>query len=151
MSTYRQLKKQASVLLADLGKDPDEVARSLHEAGVQGVPMSNETCAVALYLAALMGSDPRVRSVGVGHCAVRIDTAAPPDFHPAGWMFVQLPKPVRRFVAAFDDRQYPEVTRQPAVESRPQTARVVPGRPEQPRLHRVGPSSGPGFSPGLQP
>lgn len=115
MSTHRRLKKQASALLAELGHDPDEVAQSLHEAGVQGVPKSNRGCAVALYLGAVMGSDPCVRSVAVGHCTVLVNTAAPPDFRPAGWLFVQLPKPVRRFVAAFDDQEYPMITRRQVV------------------------------------
>lgn len=119
MSTHRRLKKQASALLAELGHDPDEVAESLHGFGVQGVPKSNRGCAVALYLGALMGPDPCVRSVAVGHCMVLVNTAAPPDFRPAGWLFVQLPKPVRRFVAAFDDQQYPMITRQEVVRPEP--------------------------------
>jgi hypothetical protein len=117
MSNYRQLKRHTTALLSDLGNDPDEIADSLHQAGVKGVPQSNQNCAVALYLSALMGADPRVRSVGVGRCAVRIDTAAPPGFTPTGWMFVQLPKPVRGFVAAFDDCKYPDVIRQAVVET----------------------------------
>jgi hypothetical protein len=124
MSDHRQLKKQASALLAELGRDPAEVAESLHEAGVQGVPKDNRACAVALYLTALTGSDPRIRSVAVGHCSLLIDTAAPPDFHPAGWLLVQLPKPVRRFVAAFDAHQYPMITRQQAVSSQPSVTSV---------------------------
>ena len=36
---------------------------------------ATEAVAIALYLTALMGSDPRVRSVRVGHCAVLIDVA----------------------------------------------------------------------------
>ncbi len=31
------------------------------------------------------------------------------DRRPAGRLFVQLPKPVRRFVTAFDDLRYPRV------------------------------------------
>jgi hypothetical protein len=111
MSNYRQLKLQTRALLADLGRSPDEVARSLEAAGVSGVPMDNRKCAVALYLSALMGADPRVRSVNVGRCSLLIGTAAPPEFRPSGRLLVQLPKPVRQFVAAFDDRHYPAVTR----------------------------------------
>jgi hypothetical protein len=60
-----------------------------------------------------MGADPRVRSVNVGRCSLFIDTLAPPEFRPAGRLLVQLPKPVRQFVAAFDTQSYPEVTRNP--------------------------------------
>jgi len=114
VSDHRQLRKQASALLAELGRDPDEVAGSLEAAGVRGIPRSNYTCAVALYLNASIGSDPRIRSVAVGHCTALIDMATPAGCRPAGRLQVQLPKAVRRFVAAFDARQYPTVTRQPA-------------------------------------
>lgn len=59
MSDLRQLKKQTSALLDGLGTGPDEVAESLEAAGVHGVPKDNRSCAVAVYVSALMGSDPR--------------------------------------------------------------------------------------------
>jgi hypothetical protein len=130
MSDHRQLKRQVRGLLSGLGTGQDEVADSLHRAGVSGVPKDNRSCAVALYVGAVMGSDPRIRSIRVGHCSVLIDiatvdtavdlgavgtegiaTAAPCAWRPAGRMLVQLPKPVRQFVAAFDARRYPAVTR----------------------------------------
>jgi hypothetical protein len=115
MSYIRQLKKQTCVLLADLGDSADGVAESLRAAGVNGVRQNNRSCAVALYVHALMGSDPRIRSVAVGHCALQISVSAPPEFRPAGRLLVQLPKPVRQFVAAFDAGQYPMIVReQPA-------------------------------------
>jgi len=113
MSDLRQLKRQTRAVLCELGTSPDEVAASLRAAGVHGVPRDNRSCAIALYLTALMGSDPRVRGVNVGHCSLLLDTAAPPEFRPHGRLLVQLPKPVRQFVAAFDARQYPTVTREP--------------------------------------
>jgi hypothetical protein len=111
MNYQRQLKKQTIALLTGLGNSQDEVAQSLRATGVHGVPKNNRSCAIALYLTASMGSDPRIRSVTVGHCSLLIAMSAPPDFRPAGRLLVQLPKPVRRFVAAFDARHYPEVTR----------------------------------------
>lgn len=117
MGDHRELKRQAGDLLAELGRDPDEVAAALEAAGVRGDPRSNQSCAVALYLNAAMGADPRIRSVAVGPCTVLLDMAAPPDRRPAGKLQVQLPKAVRRFVAAFDARQYPEVTRPPATDA----------------------------------
>jgi hypothetical protein len=115
MSYIRQLKKQTGTLLADLGDSADGVAESLRTAGVNGVRQNNRSCAVALYVQALMGSDPRIRSVAVGHCALQISVAAPPEFRPAGRLLVQLPKPVRQFVAAFDAGRYPMVVREQPV------------------------------------
>lgn len=111
MSDLRQLKRQSRALLSELGSSPDEVSESLKAAGVRGVPRSNRSCAIALYLSALMGSDPRVRTVRVGHCAVLIDMAKGPENRPNGRLLVQLPKPVRQFVAAFDALEYPMVVR----------------------------------------
>ncbi len=111
MSDLRQLKRQSRALLSELGSSPDEVSQSLEVAGVRGVPRSNRGCAIALYLSALMGSDPRVRAVRVGHCAVLIDIATGPALRPSGRLMVQLPKPVRQFVAAFDALEYPTVVR----------------------------------------
>ena len=124
MSDLGQLKRQTRAILSELGSSPDEVAESLRAAGVHGVPRDNRSCAVALYLTALMGSDPRVRAVNVGHCSLLIDTAAPPEFRPNGRLLVQLPKPVRQFVAAFDARRYPTVTREPAERTQAPTAVV---------------------------
>ncbi len=111
MSEHRQLKVQTRTLLTGLGTCPDEVAESLRAAGVHGIPKNNRGCAVALYLGALMGSDPRVRSIKVGHCSLLIDTVSSPGLRPSGRVQVQLPKPVRQFIAAFDAQNYPAITR----------------------------------------
>ena len=111
MSHHRRLKKQTSELLAGLGSSPDEVATTLHAAGVQGVPRNNQSCAIALYLTALMGSEGGIRSVAIGPCSLVMEVTSPEDLRPAGRLSVQLPKPVRRFVAAFDAQQYPMITR----------------------------------------
>ena len=78
MSEHRQLRGQTRALLNSLGICPDDVAESLRAAGVHGIPRNNRSCAVALYLSALMGSDPRVRSIKVGHCSLLIDTVSAP-------------------------------------------------------------------------
>jgi hypothetical protein len=111
MSDLRQIKKRAGALLDGLGSNPDEVAASLHEAGVQGDPRSNTSCAVALYAAAVMKADPRIRSVAVGPCTLVLTLAKPDDARPGGRLVVQLPKAVRGFVAGFDSHDYPEVLR----------------------------------------
>jgi hypothetical protein len=107
----RQLKRHTGALLAELGDSPDDVADALQGAGVLGIPASNRRCAVALYLGAVMGSDPRVRSLAVGPCSLVINLVRPEDLRPAGRLQVQLPKPVRQFVAAFDAHRYPMVVR----------------------------------------
>jgi hypothetical protein len=112
MSHLRQLKRQSTDLLAGLGKSPDRVAASLQEAGVRGVPQSNRSCPVALYLTAVLGSEARIHSVTVGHCSLLIHLVQPSDLRPAGRLLVQLPKPVRQFVAAFDARRYPVMVRE---------------------------------------
>jgi hypothetical protein len=119
MSQYRALKQQTGTLLRQLGDSPDEVADALRRSGVRGVPRSNRSCAIALYLAALLGSDTRVRSVRVGHCSLQLALATGPEHRPAGHLTVQLPKPVRRFVAAFDAHEYPDILREPAPPERP--------------------------------
>ena len=111
MSHHRQLKKETGALLAALGQTPDQVAASLEQVGIAGVPRSNRGCAVALYLNAVLGTEPSVRGITVGHCSLLIDLVQPADRRPAGRLLIQLPKPVRRFVAAFDARQYPGVVR----------------------------------------
>jgi hypothetical protein len=85
---------------------------------VQGVPKSNQACAIALYLRALMEADSGVRSVAIGPCSLVMEIITPPDGRPAGRLVVQLPKPVRRFVAAFDAQQYPMLTRPPRRDGR---------------------------------
>jgi hypothetical protein len=112
MSDLRQLKKRTNALLAGLGTSADEVARSLGQAGIEGVPRSNRSCAVALYLTAVMGGEPAVRSVAVGPCSLVINLVARDDARPAGRLLVQLPKPVRQFVAAFDAGGFPAIQRE---------------------------------------
>ncbi len=153
MSHLRQIKKTTRGLLAQLGDTPDEVASTLQSTGVQGVPRDNRSCAVALYLSALVGTDPCIRSVTVGHCSLMLSLVAPTDARPAGRLWVQLPKPVRGFVAAFDTRQYPEVTRNnPAPlprDAAPSSAGPAPD-PPRPASHPVPVRPG-GVTPGTWP
>jgi len=111
MGDLRQIKKRAGSLLDGLGRNPEEVAASLREAGVQGVPRSNSSCAVALYTAVLMQADRRIRSVAVGPCTLVLTLTREDGARPGGRLVVQLPKAVRGFVAGFDAEAYPEVVR----------------------------------------
>jgi hypothetical protein len=83
----------------------------LRDAGVQGVPRSNSSCAVALYAAALLRADQRIRSVAVGPCTLVLTLTRDDGTRPGGRLIVQLPKAVRGFVAGFDAQEYPEVVR----------------------------------------
>jgi hypothetical protein len=111
MSHLRQLKRQTRALLDDLGNSPERVAQSLDEAGIQGVPRDNRSCALALYLSAQMGAAAEVRSIAVGHCSMLVTLVNPRNARPAGRLRIQLPKPIRQFVAAFDARTYPSIVR----------------------------------------
>jgi hypothetical protein len=126
MGDLRQIKKRAGALLDGLGRNPDEVADSLRQVGVQGVPRSNSSCAIAVFTAALLRADPRIRSVAVGPCTLVLTLAAPDGSRPGGRLTVQLPKAVRGFVAGFDAQRYPEVVRGEAP-SAPSTA--IPAGP----------------------
>lgn len=111
MSQLRHLKKRTRGLLSELGATPEAVARALEEAGIRGTPKSNRGCAIALYLTAVMGGEPEIRSIAVGPCSLVINLVAPDSGRPAGRLLVQLPKPVRQFVAAFDAGSYPAIVR----------------------------------------
>ena len=111
MGELRDIRRRVGALLEELGRDPDEVASTLEAAGVQGVPRSNTSCAVAVYASAVMKADPRIRSVAVGPCTLILTLVKPEDGRPAGKLVVQLPKPVRGFVDRFDADRYPKVLR----------------------------------------
>lgn len=111
MGELRDIRRRVGALLEDLGRDPDEVASTLEAAGVQGVPRSNTSCAVAVYASAVMKADPRITSVAVGPCTLILTLVKPEDGRPAGKLVVQLPKPVRGFVDGFDAARYPRVLR----------------------------------------
>ncbi len=111
MSRLRQLKRETRVLLGELGDSPARVAASLEAAGVQGVPRDNRSCALALYLWAQMGAEPEVRAIAVGHCSLLVTLVNPDNARPAGRLRVQLPKPIRQFVAAFDAMAFSTIMR----------------------------------------
>jgi hypothetical protein len=124
MGELREIKRRVEAQLEGLGHDSDEVASSLEAAGVQGVPRSNTSCAIALYASAVMKVDPRIKSVAVGPCTL-ILTLLKEDGRPGGKLTVQLPKPVRGFVDEFDAAHYPTVLRLQSEESQA-PALVVP-------------------------
>jgi hypothetical protein len=101
------LAHQITQLLEELGSTAEEVSRSLQRSGVKATPRSETDCALAVYLSAVLGSDPRVASVKVSSTAVIVRRRSiwrPPTI-------VTLPAPCRNFVAAFDSDGYPELIR----------------------------------------
>ena len=128
MSERATVGRQAQELLDSLGGTPAEVADSLADLGVQGIPANSRGCAIAVYLDAVIAADSRVRGVKVCKSEVLVERI--------GWrrrsVVVTLPAPVRQFVAAFDARQFPTLVRTAAEPAR------VTGGPVPPVTHTSG-------------
>lgn len=113
-----QLRQQTGELLAGLGTSRVEVAGSLCDAGVWGTRNNPSCCAVASYLGAVLGADPRVRSLTTGQSQVKIMVNGRIRFLPPSVVRVPLPLSVRQFIVAFDRGIYPMLVRNPASSSR---------------------------------
>jgi hypothetical protein len=66
---------------------------------------------VASYLGAVLGADPRVRSLTTGQSQVKIIVNGPVRFLPPTVVRVPLPQAVRHFIVAFDRGMYPMLVR----------------------------------------
>ena len=108
-SGRRELRGQVALMLTSLGDGKDEIARQLHAVGVRGTPGSVRECALAVYLSAVVAADPRVQTVLVSRERVFLKLEGQ-------WRYLGVPltKPLRGFVADFDQHRYPAVVR-PAV------------------------------------
>jgi hypothetical protein len=109
----RDLRRAVKSLMDSLGPSPSEVASSLADAQVVGVPRHPTSCPIARYLSAVVGSEPSVLSIWVYGSSARLD---------CGGRFrvvrIRLPEPVSTFIRAFDSGCYPRLidrTRLPAV------------------------------------
>jgi hypothetical protein len=103
-----RLARAAHRLLAGLGTSRGSVAAVLEDAHVRGVPQDPEQSPVQLYLRAVMGADPNVRSVRLDAGAVVLDPRAwwrPP-------VTVPVPAVVHEFSAIFDAGCYPGLIRE---------------------------------------
>lgn len=100
----RSLVRQVGSLLDGLGSSGHEVAQTLVAQGVRGNPGDVQQCALAVYLRAVLGPDPRVRSVAVTDRWVNIGTS---------WRthLVVEPPAVRTFIHLFDAGRFPELVR----------------------------------------
>jgi hypothetical protein len=115
MMRNRQLRDQVGELLVGLGTNRSEVAASLCDAGVWGARNNPRCCAVASFLGAVLGADPRVRSLTTGQSQVKIVVNGSLRFLPPTVVRIPLPQPVRQFIVAFDRGMYPMLVRGPAV------------------------------------
>jgi hypothetical protein len=73
---------------------------------------------VATYLGAVLGADPRVRSLTTGQSQVKVVVNGPVRFFPPVIVRVPLPQPVRQFIVAFDRGMYPMLVRGPVEKAR---------------------------------
>ncbi len=109
------LRTETTRLLNDLGGSAEAVATELHSAGVKGVPGSGTGCAIARYVNAVMGSDPRLGPITVSNEAVTIlgrHWWTPP-------VIVPVPLPVRSFIVRFDREDFVNLTAAPRSARRP--------------------------------
>jgi hypothetical protein len=110
VTPHVELRGHVTALLGALGADEDEVASTLRRQAVTGTPRDVRDCALARYIAAVIGSDPAVRSTLVFQDRVKIRLTG---FWPRR-VVVTLPVPVKAFVYAFDTEHFPELEIEPA-------------------------------------
>jgi hypothetical protein len=91
-----------------LGSSPTEVASTLADLGVHGVPRSSTGCAIARYLRVIIGTEPAVSEIAVSMRSVHISYEG--RTFP---IIVKLPRPVSKFIRAFDADSYPELIESP--------------------------------------
>lgn len=98
-----RLSREVRQLLATLGTTRGEVAASFEAAGVRAVPRDAQHTPVSLFLEAVIGADPNVKSVTVSEHSVALEMRA-------WWrseVVVDLPPVLHDFMAAFDECCYP--------------------------------------------
>ena len=105
-----RLRRNVRQLLVSLGPTSDAVSASLGAAGVVGTPRDPSRCAVSRFLGVVLGTEPSVVSVTTAASWVELGTTT----RLAPKIRVRLPRPVRRFVEAFDREQYPALLGDPS-------------------------------------
>jgi hypothetical protein len=103
----KAMRQNVAGLIDGLGPTPDDIAGSLVDQGVHGVPGNKERCALACFLRAVVGADPEALEVAVQRRTVVISTSR---WSPS--LRVPLPTPAKVFVDAFDARFYPSLVAQ---------------------------------------
>jgi hypothetical protein len=103
-----RLAREIRSLLGTLGTTRGAVASTLEAAGVRATPGEAGASPVGLFLTAIVGSDPNVKSVRLGAGALVVDLRA--WWRPA--VTVPLPAVVEDFQVAFDAGCYPSLLRE---------------------------------------
>jgi hypothetical protein len=122
-SQRRDLRRAVRSLMESLGPSPSEVASSLADAQVVGVPRHPTSCAIARYLSAVVGSEPSVLSIWVYGSSVRLDCGSR-----SLALRVRVPEPVSTFIGAFDSGCYPRLIDRSRLPARARDS--VPSGPE---------------------
>jgi hypothetical protein len=104
-STSGGIAERATALLAALGDHEDQVAASLHAAGITGLQDNCSNCPIAVYL---LRSDlvPTLVEVGEDQAQLIYGTGADRQNDGDDFINVELPEPVKRFIASFDNDGY---------------------------------------------
>lgn len=110
------MRRAVRQLLKDLGPTPHQVADTLADYGITGRVFDSSECAIARYVSAVVGADPRVSDIWVSRRILRIRRR--------GWPFVTWVRTtwaVSGFIESFDDGAYPLLMEwRPATSSGPQ-------------------------------
>jgi hypothetical protein len=105
MAERSEIRRSTERLLRGLGQNVSEVADSTVIVAVTGQSKNPEGRPVARYINAVVGADPRIRSVTVLRKIIHIRLRrriSPP-------IIIRLPKALREFTAAFDAECFPQL------------------------------------------
>jgi hypothetical protein len=103
----QQVKADVKMLFASAGDSPGQVASYLGAMGVRGVRLDPGRCAIAVFLHAVLCSDHDIGSIEVTDRYLLIRGSS-------WWrrsIYLELPPPVRAFVASFDVGEFPTLVR----------------------------------------
>lgn len=103
MFARHQLKRQVLDLVTSLGSTTDCVIGRLRAEGVTGDPGEQDSCAIANYLSAVVGSDPRVRSISVSGWWMVVRYGRGRRFS------IRTPDHIRVFIRHFDAGLHPDL------------------------------------------
>ena len=106
MREQQAIRHQTADLLAALGGTGPDVATSLADYEVRGRPRDPHGCAVAVYLRAVLGADPRIKAVKVSETSVRVTL-----MERRRGVQVSSPRAVRGFIESFDHGLFPSLIR----------------------------------------
>lgn len=119
--SHRSLRHDVTLFLDELGSTSAEVAARLADDGIRGVPGSTDSCAIAVYLHAVLGADDRVRDIHVSNGWVTVSRRWGPG------VLASQPNPVRAFIRMFDAGLFPELVRSGGAPTSPSPGGAGPG------------------------